>query len=150
VAANNKAQGVTSAEGHDSSANCAEHTKTPRQSTIFELDGITPPTDPPIADGTDVERVYSRRCADALGSYLLDHSTGTLERALAAAGLTPPLGARLYVVHPLAARWALRDGLAELSGGATYGTAPQANGGLVRIYRRPSAGIVSRRVGAKS
>ncbi len=138
--ANKTAPGIAAPEAH---ANDSKHAEKPRQST--------PPTDPPIAEGTEMEHAYARRCTDALGAYLLDHSTATLERALADAGLTPPRGARLYVVHPLAARWALRDGLAELSGGVTRATSPQANGGLVRIYRRPSAGIVSRRVvkGAK-
>jgi hypothetical protein len=143
--ANETARGADDAKGQGS-ANDAEHRKMPRQSTLFDLEGFAPPTDPPIAEGTEMERMHARRCADALGAYLLDHPTATLERALAAAGLTPPPGARLCVVHPLAARWALRDGLAELSGGVTRATSPQANAGLVRIYRRPSAGIVARRV----
>ena len=145
LAANEKAQGVASAKGQDSANDC-KHAEKPRQSTLFDLEGFAPPTDPPIAVGTELERMHARRCADALGAFLLDHPTGTLERALAHAGLTPPHGARLCVVHPLAARWALRDGLAELSGGVTRAESPQANMGLVRIYRRPSAGIVARRV----
>lgn len=161
--ANKRAPGIpapeANANGHDHAENAADSSvrrafegwTPPIQETLFDLEDISPPTDPPDAEGTGLERAYARRCADALGSYLLDHPTATLERALAAAGLTPPPGARLCVVHPLAARWALRDGLAELSGGATRAVSPQANAGLVRVYRRPSVGVVSRRVvkGAK-
>jgi hypothetical protein len=107
------------------------------QSTIFELIGKPHSFQTGLPIGTDLERSYARQAADKLGDYLLHHATGTLEQALDDAGLLPPPGVRLYVVHPLAVKWAQRDGMAVQTGGATHGIAPQANRGLVRVYRRP-------------
>lgn len=135
---NEKDQPASPGLAHDSTANVESLGHLPRQTTVFDIEGIGPPPSDPLAAGNEVERAYARLGADTLGKYLADHPTGTLERALDHAGIAPPAGVRLWVVHPLAARWALRDGLAELSGGATRATAPQANAGLVRVYRRPS------------
>jgi hypothetical protein len=137
--ANEKGSEVASSEPHDATANKAHSVENPQQSTLFDPGGLAAPDDLPAVLGTDVERAYARRAADALGQYLAVHQTGTLEAALAAAGLVPPPGVRLYVVHPLAVRLAMRDGLAELSGGVVRAAAPQANGGRVWVYRRPMA-----------
>ena len=107
------------------------------QSTIFDLIGMPQSSHFGLPIGTDLERSYARQAADKLGDYLVHHATGTLEQALADSGLLPPPGVRLYVVHPLAVKWAQRDGMAVQTGGATHGIAPQANRGLVRVYRRP-------------
>jgi len=105
-----------------------------RQTTIFDLLGEAPAAGEAI--GSDLERAYARRAAGALGTYLRDHSTGTLEAALAHARLLPPAGVRLWVVHSLAVRLAQREGWAVRTGGAMHALARHAHRGLVRIYRR--------------
>jgi hypothetical protein len=108
--------------------------ETNRQTTLFDLLGDTPAAGEPI--GRDLERAYARRAAGALGAYLRNHSTGTLEAALANAHLSPPTGVRLWVVHSLAVRLALREGWAVQTGSAMHALARHAHQGLVRIYRQ--------------
>jgi len=139
VSANNKAQGVTSAEGHDSSANGAKHTKTPRQSTLFDLTGESMPAVDAVPTPDDAEHCEIAERADALRRFLLANpSGGTLEQALGWAGVPIPPRGRAHVVNAEAPRAAQRAGWAVRSGGVCRATASRAaHGGLVRHYRLP-------------
>ena len=110
------------------------------QTILIDVSGVMPPS-PTVSPGEiESERYYARRAANALGDHLRDHSIGNLEAALATAGIKPPVGARLRVVHPMAVRLAQRDGLAVQIGNATHAFVPHAHGGLIRKYRAAERG----------
>lgn len=108
----------------------------PRQMVLFDVTGEAAPMPDLVNDLTAAEESHAASVAAALADYLDRHSTGTVEAAVAAAGITPPRGVRLWVAHPAAVRRLLKDGRIRFTGGATPGRAPQAHGGLVRVWAK--------------
>ena len=110
-----------------------------RQVTLYDALGIPEPADFP--EPTEDEDAYAWACARVIRDYCATNRTGTLEDALAWREVPRPNGVRLYVAHPAAIRHAKAQGWIVRTGGARPGFAPQAHGGLVRIFRAPRKGV---------
>jgi hypothetical protein len=133
--ANETAQGADDAKGQGS-ANAGNIAEKPRQSTLFDLPGIAAPVVDAVPVPDDAEHLEIAERADALRRYLLANpSGGTLETALAWAGIPVVPRGRPWVVNAEAPRAAMRAGWAVRSGGICRAvTSRAAHHGLVRHY----------------
>jgi len=117
-------------EGHDSCANYTERIAAPRQTMLFDRADFIPEADAN-------EAAETARRAVALRDFLREHGSGTLEAALAAAGmpLAPPAPMRAWVVNCRAPIVAMREGWAVPSGGiARARISIAAHGGRIGHY----------------
>ena len=132
MAANAIAPGADDAEGNDSCTKESKHISTPHQTILFDRAEYIPAAD-------DDEACETLRRAIALRDFLREHGSGTLEAALAAAGmpLAPPSPMRAFVVNCRAPIVAMKYGWAIPSGGiARARISIAAHGGRIGHYLR--------------
>ncbi len=110
--------------------NMAQYIETPRQTMLFDRSDFIP-------EGTRDEATETLRRAVVLRDYLREHGSGTLEAAIAAAGMpvAPPSPMRACVVNCRAPIVAMREGWAIPSGGiARARLSEAAHGGRIGHY----------------
>lgn len=132
MTANAIAPGGDDAEGRDASANAGNIAGKPHQSTLFDRADYIP-------EEIGNEAAETARRAVALRDFLRANGSGTLEAALAAAGLplVPPAPMRACVVNCRAPIVAMREGWAVPSGGiARACLSAAAHGGRIGHYRK--------------
>lgn len=135
--ANKKGPEVAAPEPRNETANGRHPESVPTPSTLFSLEGCSPPVDPiPEPDQTEAAEIERR--AVILRDFLrLNTAGGTHEAALAWSGapIRPPVG-RPWVVNTVAPRLAIRRRWAVRTGGCCHASlSAEAHGGIIRHYR---------------